>query len=558
MAPILPAAVIRRSPSEPILSIHSHTPKHIEDSKTSMASDAVEAWLEELRGGWGRFAVAFFAAGVDMARLSELSPEEKRHLECQLEAHGAKAVQIKQIRQAIKVMAAARQEAPQASPAMRNNYKMYQSPMAAYFGDDSFTNVMNFASNTLLGSGTPVPGTPVPEKSLRTGFSNIVATSCSQGLPCKSPMSAYFDGDCDDFTLAISPESTCVPSLADSSSNSSLAASSSNSSDSLPIGGSLVSMGSTPSFNLVQMIVVQPPNGQQPIFLDNQEPCKSALRCDWTSRSGHRVRWADESEDSEQKSEIKLTELLDTLDVNSASELQGRVWALSQDAQGCRDVQDAISSAPLAYACTLAAELRGHVNAAVQCPHANHVLRIVITRMPAPAFNFILEELMNQGPSHITEMAGHRFGCRIIEGLLAHGTPSQVALISACLLQDAIALCNHMYANFVMQRMFEHASVLHRSILMQQLHSNLALVGVSFYGSAVLGQALQHASSEDGRALAAHIVSVPGLFAAIAKYKHGKSIVAFVLDMLSGVEREAALHQLSVSPLKAPKRNYRC
>jgi protoporphyrinogen oxidase len=53
--------------------------------------------------------------------------------------------------------------------------------------------------------------------------------------------------------------------------------------------------------------------------------------------------------------------------------------------------------------------------------------------------------------------------------------------------------------------------------------------------------------------LAIDVVSCPGLLAAIAKYKHGKNIVSNVLSTLSGVEWEAAVRQLSASPLKAPK-----
>lgn len=88
---------------------------------------------------------------------------------------------------------------------------------------------------------------------------------------------------------------------------------------------------------------------------------------------------------------------------------------------------------------------------------------------------------------------------------------------------------------------------------MQLLHSNLATVGANFFGSAVLGKAMQHAHDGEKYALAIHVASFPGLLAAIAKYKHGKGIVSTVLSTLSGVEWEAAVKQLSASPLKAPK-----
>jgi len=115
-----------------------------------------------------------------------------------------------------------------------------------------------------------------------------------------------------------------------------------------------------------------------------------------------------------------------------------------------------------------------------------------------------------------------------------------------------------MYANFVMQRMFDHAPVPHRAILMQLLQLNLKSVGVNFFGSAVLGKALQHGAYSDRRTLALAITSVPGLLAAIAKYKHGKTVVKSVLETLIGEERETAVLQLSAPPLKVPKGSRGC
>merc|ERR1719436_1102020 len=53
--------------------------------------------------------------------------------------------------------------------------------------------------------------------------------------------------------------------------------------------------------------------------------------------------------------------------------LRGRVWELSQDAAGCREIQRAFDSAATEVDREmLAAELRGHVYEALRCPHANY------------------------------------------------------------------------------------------------------------------------------------------------------------------------------------------
>ena len=63
----------------------------------------------------------------------------------------------------------------------------------------------------------------------------------------------------------------------------------------------------------------------------------------------------------------------------SSSLLTGRVWELSQDSKGCREVQQAIEEASDDVRCSLVAELCGHVLDAMRCPHANHVLQKCIT-----------------------------------------------------------------------------------------------------------------------------------------------------------------------------------
>ena len=59
----------------------------------------IEDWLESLKTGWSRFAIAFAETGVeDDSDLPLVGPDEWEALEASLRAHGAKLVQIKRIR----------------------------------------------------------------------------------------------------------------------------------------------------------------------------------------------------------------------------------------------------------------------------------------------------------------------------------------------------------------------------------------------------------------------------------------------------------------------------
>ena len=67
------------------------------------------------------------------------------------------------------------------------------------------------------------------------------------------------------------------------------------------------------------------------------------------------------------------------VDSMGMTNLTGRVWELSQDSKGCRDVQLAIEQATDDFRRVLVAEVAGHVLDAMRCPHANHVLQKCIT-----------------------------------------------------------------------------------------------------------------------------------------------------------------------------------
>jgi len=216
-------------------------------------------------------------------------------------------------------------------------------------------------------------------------------------------------------------------------------------------------------------------------------------------------------------------------------------------------VQKALEESSPEECAALAAELRGHIFEATQCPHANHVLRKIITLLPASSLHFVIVGLMSQGPSGITEIARHRYGCRIIEELLLYCPLEQLSCIVECLFVEASALCMHMYGNFVMQRLLEHSSTSMRSRLLHIVQTNLTSMGTNFYGSAVLGKAMQNGTVSEKLLLARAIIKVNGLLAALARYRHGKPMVQIVVATLEGSEKDLAAVQLEAPPLKLPR-----
>jgi hypothetical protein len=299
------------------------------------------------------------------------------------------------------------------------------------------------------------------------------------------------------------------------------------------------------NFEENQQSVVHP----QPLDCAGAPPTRSAIRRTTQCKNAH-VSWAA---DVLEKAPLSLVELLDS-PVALVSPVAQRVWALSCHPQGTFEVQRAIDECnDDDQRIALAVELRGHVVEATQCPHANHVLRKVINSMPPSALNFIILELLGQGSRGIIETAQHRYGCRIIEGLLIRCPRQQVRYLIEYMLADAASLCTHMYGNFVMQRLLEHSAPNDRSRLMKVVHTHLHFMGINFYGSAVVGKALINGIDEDRQKLARAIIGTHGLLAAMVRYSHGKGIVDTICSALGADEWGAVQTQLQAMPLKIPK-----
>jgi len=238
----------------------------------------------------------------------------------------------------------------------------------------------------------------------------------------------------------------------------------------------------------------------------------------------------------------------------SAVSVAGHVWSLSQDSAGCLEVQDAIEAAEDEKArLGLAMELSGHVWEALQCPHANHVVRKFITTMSAPSLQFIVEELVHEGADVVREAARHRYGCRIVEMLLKTCSVEQVCEMVQNLLPDVADLSLRMYGNFVVQRILEHGTDRQRCYINQLLRANVASIASNFYGSAVVGAALRNCAHEDRVSLAQAIIGVNGLICATLRVRHNQGILEEILNVLGASHQELLQKELQAPPMKAPR-----
>jgi hypothetical protein len=216
------------------------------------------------------------------------------------------------------------------------------------------------------------------------------------------------------------------------------------------------------------------------------------------------------------------------------------VWLLSQDKEGCRQVQAAFVDAPSDEArADLAAELHGHVAKAMRCPHANHVLQKVIAVVRPESLHFVVDELLARDGLAV-QAAKHRYGCRVVQHTLRQCPAPQTADLVEVLLREAKALSCHTIGHYTVQQLLEFGTEDQRYRLVRAIERSMPSIGLSAPGGAVVQAALLFAEPADriwiSRAVLQHLeVLLP-----MAKEKQGSAALVQVLQTLQGRESEHA------------------
>jgi len=227
--------------------------------------------------------------------------------------------------------------------------------------------------------------------------------------------------------------------------------------------------------------------------------------------------------------------------------IHGSIWNLSKDRSGCRIVQDALKAATRTVQEALVHELHGHVRDAVDSPHANFVIQLIVEIMPVASSVFIAEELAGIA----AQVSRHRYGCRVIIRLLEHSATegSTIALVDE-LLSESQDLVRHSMGRFVLQAVLEHG-------LPEQRHSiATALHGIEDYGmlwnamnrnaSCVFETALVYCSEEDKQVICKELLGRESNVLQLAQHDYGKFTLRALLEC-SSEEAQAALRVLQCS-----------
>lgn len=225
----------------------------------------------------------------------------------------------------------------------------------------------------------------------------------------------------------------------------------------------------------------------------------------------------------------------------AVSSVKGRVWKMSQDAEGCRAIQRAFDEAESdAVRVEPADELRGHAWVAARHAHANHVLQRCIVAMNPRALQFIVDELAQGNRVYLA--ARHKYGCRVLQRLFEHCMPDQLRTMAEVIVANVMDFSPHVYANYVMQHFCEFSEPLYQQMVVKALAPNVRALGEHPFAAAVLAAALE--CCPESRLLARALVAEEGLLPRMARSRKGSPAVKAALTVLHDTEREAACKQL--------------
>eukprot|EP00928_Gymnodinium_smaydae_P033304 TRINITY_DN23893_c0_g1_i1.p1 TRINITY_DN23893_c0_g1~~TRINITY_DN23893_c0_g1_i1.p1 ORF type:complete len:336 (+),score=70.92 TRINITY_DN23893_c0_g1_i1:81-1088(+) len=217
---------------------------------------------------------------------------------------------------------------------------------------------------------------------------------------------------------------------------------------------------------------------------------------------------------------------------SDAEAVLGQVWRLARSSEGTRVVQDAFDLASTdEVRMALAEELRGRSWEAAMCPHANYVLQKCIMTMQPQQVDFIIREL-SERDGGVVQVAQHKYGCRIVQRLLEHCLPSQVAALVDEILDNALATARHPFGNYVLQKILEVGEDGQRRRLIGIITANVHRLGSDVYACPVVSKAMVCGDAEEKAALAQALAPESELLAAMARTRQGQLAVKHMAEAL--------------------------
>merc|ERR1719343_1351607 len=140
--------------------------------------------------------------------------------------------------------------------------------------------------------------------------------------------------------------------------------------------------------------------------------------------------------------------------------------------------------------------------------------KVIVTMRPQETA-FVLDEL-TEG-SYLLKAAQHKYGCRIIQRLIEHSSANQLDSLVEALLPEAVPLCRHSYANYVIKALLQYGTRAHLQMIVKSLGCSLAQLGSGNYSCGVLYEALMALEIGDRLGFVLTVAQEPGLLVRMSR-----------------------------------------
>ncbi|KAI6244224.1 hypothetical protein M3Y99_00095500 [Aphelenchoides fujianensis] len=183
--------------------------------------------------------------------------------------------------------------------------------------------------------------------------------------------------------------------------------------------------------------------------------------------------------------------------------IKGDVLKLALHMYGCRILQKAIECVDADEQADLLKEIEGDVLKCVKDQNGNHVIQKIIERVDPNKLGFIIDAFTAEGPSTVTALSTHPYGCRVVQRILEHCTEEQKRPILEQLHKNIRTLIVDQYGNYVVQHVIERGSDEDRDRIINQIKGNLQKFSQHKFSSNVIEKCLTFGNAQQKSALIA-------------------------------------------------------
>lgn len=206
------------------------------------------------------------------------------------------------------------------------------------------------------------------------------------------------------------------------------------------------------------------------------------------------------------------------------------MWQEAMQNHRCRVVETAFDVADQDEKNMLAEGFRGRIKVAIESPTGTHVVLNCIEANSVIGAEIVMDEIRDDFPF----FAKHRFGCRVLQGLLEHCTHTQVSQMVDEIMLHVRDLITHPFGNFVIQHILKYGTSEDRQGIVRYLVMEIFNLSRHSVASHVVEAAFEHGSPDDKSLLVEVLSSNPAELALLGQSHVGSGVARKMMRVQAG------------------------